>query len=132
MRVDYTEWSLLYTKVQGNACENNLNCGIFSDSYLCGSTLQLLDAKVLQISSVYMLMLSSVFSSGQSSVSYQAPGKLNVLPATKTTLETKLKGGAVERAKLLSGFQRLKYTYWSTKMKPLNTNAIVPAQSENH
>lgn len=39
------------------ACENNLNSGVFTDSYLCGSKVQLLDAKVLQISSGYMLML---------------------------------------------------------------------------
>ena len=32
---------------------------------------------------------------------------LDVLPATKTTLESKLKGGAIRRAKPLSGFSDL-------------------------
>lgn len=36
---------------------------------------------------------------------------VDVLPATKTTLESKLKGGAMRRAKPLSGVQRLKYAY---------------------
>lgn len=43
----------------------------------------------------------------QSPGSCQEPGEVHVLPATKITLEAKLKGGAVRRAKPLSGFQRL-------------------------